>query len=524
MKTTKDDLIKDYPSEYFNCYSEESAHQLNWIRLEYYRQFCLDVMKRINSGGRAFLEEEFPVSRVMKRWCDFSAGQFLNQKNLKFGKIWDKTPSPYMSEHQNIFRNSPTIPIEIGAGETMVYFGFVDLCPLLWVSKYRFPRPETVHFYGYDESELSVARSILIYEMLKTSPTEVSDKTILQTWFSSCWDRETKEQFEKFIKKKVPSIGNELLRNYAQIWMHKRNMSVKFAQESFSRNLNEVNLMALNNLELQQDRLFYARYLFTGCLFMKPKYEAVCGNCTMFPTSDDLFSRTKFEDFFNSVDIYTFSDKMQQCETTETFFGIIIEATVSQLHTLRKLIAAGKIRCHLFLKKISPKDFKFASEIQQLNPTLIDWSNLPDYWYRDTFLGFARNCQSAMTEHHFHSMNWIQRVYGASYIDFKDDKTLLEKLYSEYKKAKTEEALDKNYPLCFLKGYVRCPLFELPTNEFTEYAACKYGNDYLKYILTERNGEVADFEHEKKWLQVFCYNAGNLFCRFRLGSGTNICS
>ena len=54
----------------------------------------------------------------------------------------------------------------------------------------------------YDQGEVTVARSLLVLDMAKAPAEEVSLKTLLQVWFSSCLDQQTKEELTAFIHKK----------------------------------------------------------------------------------------------------------------------------------------------------------------------------------------------------------------------------------------------------------------------------------------------------------------------------------
>ena len=425
---------------------------------------------------------------------------------------------PYVTLHQQMLRNTPSVNYPLFVGTNSVFFGFVDLCSLLWAEVRFFIPSKPAVIYGFDASEVSVARSTLIYEMMKTVGwKKVRDETILQVWFSSCWDEATKEDFEDFIQNEVPHIQNNLLQKYAAIWTRKKNMSVEDAKESFSCNLQEANFMALNNLEIKADRVWYANYLFTGCLFLED--EAVCGNCTMFPDQHDDWIRTNFENFFNTVDIHIFVKKLENKKSYLLPLYLMIRlTTASQFNRIRDLIQLRTIQCHFFVKKVDPKDSEFAASIEELEPSVIDWSNLPDYWNRNGFTNFARQCSSAKTSHRFHTMNWMRRVYGASYYDFKDKRRMLEKKYSAYRKQVQTSVCEEKYPLGFLQGWVRVPLFDFPTNHFTEYAVVNHGNEYLKWFLTEENGNVLKYEQQERWMQVFLHNTGTLFCDFTFGS------
>ena len=146
--------------------------------------------------------------------------------NLKIGDVWEAKPKAYghsssgraslnMKMCQS-FRNTPSHELLFEFGRTYVGLGYVDLSQLIWGRFIDGKGP--LQYYGYDMAEGSVARSLLIWEMLKAPANQVRDKTILQVWFSSCWDKQTKHQFDTITGKLIEKCDNALLNKYVQIW------------------------------------------------------------------------------------------------------------------------------------------------------------------------------------------------------------------------------------------------------------------------------------------------------------------
>ena len=66
-------------------------------------------------------------------------------------------------------------------GRTYVSFGYVDLWNLMDGTYMGFETESLkLKFYGYDQGEVTVARSLVMLEMIKAPFEEISSKTILQ--------------------------------------------------------------------------------------------------------------------------------------------------------------------------------------------------------------------------------------------------------------------------------------------------------------------------------------------------------
>ena len=55
-------------------------------------------------------------------------------------------------------------------------------------------------------------------------------------------------------------------------------------------------------------------------------------------------------------------------------------------------------------------DLALAKEIHDLDPCIIDWSNVPDYLEKDKFIKFARSCSTDQTIHFAIFINWTTYV------------------------------------------------------------------------------------------------------------------
>ena len=501
-------LIADYATEYKSKFPRERGHV---ERLAVERTQALVRLAAIEEGFEAYTDDDFtPEFGVfMKRWNTVeleSLQAFLRRPDKKDGDIWDFDSMSYSSayileqefkvNYQQILRNTPCSEKLFHFGSNYIGIGYVDLCQLLW-GVYHNESGGTLRFYGYDQAEVTVGRSVLMYEMMKAEEREVSEKTILQVWFSSCWDRETQEQFFSFLDKQVPRINNHLLSKYAPIWKAKKGMTVKQAQDAFTAHLRSCDFMPLNNLLVANDRIMFAKYLFTGCVFVdfnRPD-DVICGNVTMFPGASESWVKVRREDFFNTVDMSAIlrssGSENNECKSV---ISKILNITTSKLKIFRSLVQDKKIVCKFALKEVRTDDSTFARDMKRLDPHFIDWSNIPDYYSRLEFIELARKCSGPDTQHSFHTMNWVCKVYGASFFDFIDRRELLEDMYSRFRlSARFLSQFSQAMSSQSLEGLVRSPKFDLPLNEFSSMAIELHGDNYLKHLMTDKKGKVLNF-------------------------------
>ena len=495
--------IPDISAEYRKAYPMDVTNRIGELK-DYQFQFE-KIFGEIAQGGQAFGDGDFDEDHLEERWDIFPSEVSAFKRRIKGavpGDIIDVGPRGYGAADRvtsdrvipnQMFRNTPAETYPFENGRTYVGFGYVDLSQLMW-SNHVLHGDGVVDFYGYDQAEITVARSLLILEMLKSAEKKVSNKSILQVWFSSCWDKETKQEFAAFLQEVIAKSNNSLLKKHAKIWS-KKAISVKDAEEKFEARRESSKFCPLFNLKSADDCVRYARYLFTGYLFMDVRgKDAVSGNVTMFPNASDNWTRvgeTSFEDFFQSIGLTTMMSHLTKED--KSLIQFVQDVTKVKLQTFRSLIQSGAICCHLNVQEVQTKDDRFAEEVRRLNPARIDWSNIPDYMDRHDFQMFAKKCSGPKTVHTFHTMNWIQKVFGAQYLDYNGSRSLLEKMLKDYQKLKHKwlDPASGNHPqdeTRELKRLARLdPPFKLPTNEFMERAAVKFGGNYAKYFLTTRD-------------------------------------
>merc|ERR1712226_1172021 len=153
---------KVYPTETKRIAELRMHHSMNNI------EFAM-----IENGGQAFQDEDFTTERQIQRWRvrgpqDTRAlSKFLS--GAREGDIYERDPIPYAHcsdgtkwIFNQILRNTTSQHIIFEFGRTYVGFVYVDLCQLMW-GAFRGEDSSPLKFFGYDQAEVTVARSLLIF-------------------------------------------------------------------------------------------------------------------------------------------------------------------------------------------------------------------------------------------------------------------------------------------------------------------------------------------------------------------------
>ena len=161
---------------------------------------------------------------------------------------------------------------------------------------------------------------------------------------------------------------------FAEAWLNGMELTASEAKNKFSLGLSSDFFRPILALNKNIDRVKYCRYLMTGCLFLEKEDDTVCGNPTIFPSSQDsvMSWERNFESFFSSLD--THGVDFMHCHSLINDSLLHVR---SKIVKFRNKVQSGVIKCHLQVKKVEVGDEDFATEIKDLQPKGINWSNLP---------------------------------------------------------------------------------------------------------------------------------------------------
>ena len=484
---------KSVAQEYLKAFPNEAAHA-NRIREEetvYRNQMLCTKLSRVSLSDEDFTAPE----NFMKRWgcCLLDREhlfEFMQTPGRKFGDIYERSIySPYNKTFFQTMRNTSIADQIYEFGQTYIAFGFVDLFQLLWGSflndsEASFP----LKYFGFDMSRVVTLRSKLIYGALKNfKEQEISTNSILQIWFSSCWDGNTKKAFKCLLEDAFADVKKYDLKKADLILMkkwRKNEVNVRKAETEFAAGAENATFDDVWHMKSEHDRISFCRYIFTGIIFAD-KDQLVCGNPTMF-TEFDGSTKLMGELFFKSIDLNLSSFLGEKC-LPDSLYSLIEQMTLKKAIEFRDRLCKGKIICHFETVFLDPENMVFAERIKNLDPYGIDWSNIPDYMKKSSFIKFARACSTEKTLHQLHFINWCQYVYGSCHVDWALHQENCKQMYHQWKQGMsfTKQMLRST---SVRAKYIEGEEYVNPLNDINICLSAAFKSKFEDYFLSDEFG------------------------------------
>ena len=165
----------------------------------------MEILKQEKNGPFIESKEFEKPESFVTRWGPvvYNDLEHLNKflEALQLGSIYIRRHYPPIAPHFQTMRNTSIANQVYEFGKTYVGIGFVDLFQIAWGSyKDSSSSNNNLTFYGYDSSRVTTLRSKIIYSVMQNyEEKEISTESLLQIWFSSCWDLETSNAFDKIL-------------------------------------------------------------------------------------------------------------------------------------------------------------------------------------------------------------------------------------------------------------------------------------------------------------------------------------
>eukprot|EP01006_Ploeotia_vitrea_P022602 TRINITY_DN55000_c0_g1_i1.p1 TRINITY_DN55000_c0_g1~~TRINITY_DN55000_c0_g1_i1.p1 ORF type:complete len:908 (-),score=32.78 TRINITY_DN55000_c0_g1_i1:79-2649(-) len=370
---------------------------------------------------------------------------FHEHPELKPGQVVAPDPSNTAGYtlHCHSFGNAQHSKQTLRAGETHVSIGFCDLGQLL-TATLAIPTTDDTNtkpakFVGYDACPYAVAKSAVILRMMVAG---MPTSSILQVWYSSLYTKTTQAYFLEAVTHLLqhePALFSGEVREYLQHWKNTNGVSKQLACQQWFQRRSEDHVNYIVNLKKTVDRVDMIAYIMTGSLLplLEPlaKDEEVVGNLAMHsvPASappyacDELFLWSIPETFY-----------VHKHPVQASLFGHVITNLTDALVEVQTLLKDGHLQVSLHHAMVSLENRDTLQQIQDLQATVITWSNLCDYIPKDEFhqiaklvqqqtppqnktTGDSNHPQHAGTLHLGYSMNWSRYVVGASALDWPSD-------------------------------------------------------------------------------------------------------
>ena len=484
--------------EYRKCYPKEKMN-IKRIRLveSTYRQ---TVLLRKTKGDTYLPPKEFSKPEYFfERWGATAINDYQHllaflKSPQELGGIYVRRHyPPYNQNRHQTMRNTSIANNIYEFGNSYVGMGFVDLFQIAWGQYKDGFGDKVLTFHGYDAIRVTTLKSKIIYGIMKYyTEEEISTVSLLQIWFSSCWDSQTTKAFDLVMQDALSSPHKYQLDTEDQLILtkwQKETISKRKAEIEFSKGLRNCNFDDVYRMKNGQDRVKFCRYLFTGAIFVDEK-EIVCGNKTMFA---DVCGTTKIEGelFFKAIDLT--ATGFQKDRHANLLYDTIVGVTRKTVQGFRSFVKMGQIVCHLHTKFIETEDMEFAATIKGLNPYSIDWSNLPDYFEKNSFIRFARACSVDDTVHTMHFLNWPHYVFGAVHIDWVNCQDRCQLIYRGYKKClmKKYQVMQQIYQdkKSMLSFFEAVPYIN-PLNEINMFLALNFRRKFEDFFLSDENGKL----------------------------------
>ena len=401
-----------YPKDPFNIkILEKHCHGYKFTRMH------PSVLNDMNISLMAFGSKE---QILRKRWGHMAPNLLMYLSEAKVGDIYlanfftEKEDNiQYLTQFDrryHIMRNTAVRSMTTHVGKVYVSVGFVDLQEVMF-SDISDPAIEgNVSWHCYEANEVAFARAKIILELFKTDI--CSDEDILQIWYSTSLERSAQIALQTTCKQLATDTSlSPRLKILFSFW-GSTGLSTQDARMDWTKYIHNAAMDKIYALENITDRVDYARYLLTGEVFLRPDARKTFGNVTMscMPKGFEHFRRDQHNIFHTLV--------LQNMTYESSLMGTVRKLFTAKANKFRRFVLDGKIIVKLYQKTVHNADFKILKQIKGLNPAMINWSNLPDYLRQKDFFETAQACSGAKTQHHFHLMNWVCKVYGCSLIDY----------------------------------------------------------------------------------------------------------
>jgi len=410
--------VPKFHLEYAARYKDERRHihKLSTVHKEF--TVLSAISANTSTIARSLEEDGHSPEILLKRWGsnilepDFRA--FLEMAPLH--SIYGQNSKSYTTKTFQSMKNYNIPEWIYDYGQTHVSIGCVDFAQLL-LGRLN-PRKEggPLVFYGIDSSSISIARCWILYQMMKNG---ANSKSILQVWFSSAWSNQAQADFVAAITDLLASnLEDEELTKILKHWQTSQ-MDVKTTVNTWAT---EDDLLkagrnapfeACANLENEVDRVDFARYLFTGYIFVEED-SLQYRNVTMFSIPENIECRKVEEENF----FHTFNFSHPEFVYEKSLMHSVERFMNKKIEYIMKEVQKTKIKMSFRIATISPETPELLKEIQTMNPYTVDWSNIMDYFSKQDFFCMARAASSEDTVHYIHLMNWVSCYKGASVFDY----------------------------------------------------------------------------------------------------------
>ena len=454
---------KEWADNYLRTAFEQSYNLPHFfefhLKTDQYEPQARDILKRLGTNDKEkvdwYIGPQFP------------------------GNIFPRRYSAYTSLVRHSFSNQTYRKEVLQQGSTHVAVGFVDL-GILFAGTLRGNQCHPLRFLGIEKSCYAVAKTHVIWQMLKQTPNQTQDREnhlryIMQVWFSTTLDEgavaalnsaldalctPSKQHGRDKQKPYHPDVRHLLV-----YWHGAATTPVAEARSQYTKFTSDAKSY-IADLKRKQDRIDMAKYEISGDFGLENGIP-YAGNTLMFHCPDGTPPNAKDETVFSAFDWKEVAKLMSS--TT----SLIDAAEAYALANLSKL-ADWALQERVVIELVCAKFEDVVEDIAASKPWTMSWSNVIDYVDHADFHRMARACSvHGDTVHFAYSMNWSLDVFGVNIIDYPG---------KEYAKLRTKiietanNSVDMAYKMHGWDTYLRSPPPVNPIN-----TTAHYGLEHMHY-------------------------------------------
>lgn len=429
----------------------EQSHNLPhffeyYLKMADYKPDPRDVLKRLGTNDKEkmnwYFGPQFP-------------GNVFSENNA----------AAYTSLLRHSFSNQAYRKEVLQQGSTHVAVGFVDLGILFAGSLRGNQRDPPLRFIGIEMSCYAVAKTHVIWQMLKQTPNgtqcrENHLRYIMQAWFSTTLDEGAVDALKSALdalcqKQKLyhPDVRQLLI-----YWHGATTTTVAEARSQFARFTSNAQSY-IADLKRKFDRIDMAKYEISGDFGLTNDIP-YAGNTLMFDCPDGTSPNAMNETVFSAFDWKEVANLLS-AKTS------LIDAAESYASANLSKLADWAIQERVVIELVCAKFEDVVEDIAASKPWTMSWSNVIDYVEHADFHRMARACSvHGDTIHFAYSMNWSLNVFGVNIIDYQGkEQTKLRAQIIET----ANEAVDKAYKMLNWDKYLRSPPPVNPINTTAHY-------------------------------------------------------
>jgi hypothetical protein len=336
------------------------------------------------------------------------------------GDIFPQTMHPYTTLTRHSFSNQAYRKEFLFLGTTHVAVGFVDLGILFAATLGNAPSAKNgpLHFIGIDMSSYAVAKSLVIWEMLKDTPTKAIGhdrhcQAIMQVWYSATWRKVTdvivKSALTRLLRSSLQKTFDPKVAAILEHWSKSSDVPLKEVRLQWSKN-RAFDGSDIAHMERKEDMIAMARYELTGDFGVG--HHAWTGNILMFNCPDGTPPLQPDESVFSA---FGFHELAPLLSSRKDIIQAAEEYALAHISKLAEWARDGLVTAEFICAKVED----MVKEIAVERPWTMSWSNVIDYIDHADFHRLARTCsRHGNTIHFAYSMNWSEDVFGACIMDY----------------------------------------------------------------------------------------------------------